>query len=62
MTSARSATVKRSPIDQVDDILALNARILAMNEKLMQAILRYGHPPRVMIDPINVDELLRNKP
>ena len=53
-----SATDQRSPVQQVDDILAQNARILAMNEKLLQAILKHGHGP-VVNTTINLDELKR---
>lgn len=54
----------RNPVEQVNEILDQNARILAMNEKLLQAIVKNHDVNRVTVtmDPINVDELLRNKP
>lgn len=46
---------RRSPVEQVDDILALNARILAMNEKLLQAILKHNNVNQVeMLAPMDL--------
>lgn len=58
MTMRRDAQ-SRSPIHQVDDILRLNARILAMNERLLQAILRHNNVSEVRMEHIDIDEIMK---
>ena len=57
---ANSHRRPRSPVDQVDDILKLNARVLAMNETLLDAILKNGAVREVTMAPINIDEIIRH--
>ena len=53
----------RTPVEQVNEILDQNARVLAMNEKLLNAITKHHNVSHVAIGPqINVDELTRNVP
>lgn len=52
---------RRTPIEQVDDILRINNRILDMNERLLNAILNHNDIHQVVMtgEPVNVDDLLR---
>lgn len=52
----------RNPVEQVNEILDQNARILAMNEKLLQAIIKHHDVSKVVMAPINVDDLMRDRP
>jgi hypothetical protein len=52
----------KSPVEQVDEILEQNNRILDMNERLLKAILTRPQPMTVTrLEPVNVDELLGMK-
>ena len=50
-----------SPVEQVNEILSQNARVLAMNEKLLAAITKHHDVSKVVMPPINIDEMLGRK-
>ena len=47
-------------VEQVNEILAQNKRVLAMNEALLRAILN----PPIMVEQakVDIDDLMRNTP
>lgn len=51
----------RTPVEQVNEILEQNAKVLAMNEVLLKAITKHNDVTAVTMAPINVDEILRHR-